>query len=435
MALDPSHTQGLILLGGILMREGSFLEASQIYARISGPAASSRDLLYQYATALYHSGSYREAYDRVQHLVTRKEKDADLWRLKADIEQSLRLFDDAARSLQEAYRYAPSDMKIPGILGVVLYESGRYREAIPCLEKALSVEPGNGELWKRKGAALEHLKKYLPAAEAFRQAAGLFPGDVSLEKKQGEMLYYAGRCEPALECLNRYLAGVPDDAEVLGRKGKILSRMGEYDLSADAFARAYELDPENPDLLLRYAKSLVSAGRFEESLIPLDALLFLRPDDPVAWRLKAEAESACGRPDHAAHAVEEALRQFPQDPGLLLSHAKTLYENGAFDEAERTLTRVREVAPELVSASELLAEILWLTGDHAGAVTLFGEVLAADEENAKVWFLKGDSLQNLGRFEEAAQAHERAFSLGGDSSVGLLLSRRMRYLQQKNAGI
>jgi Flp pilus assembly protein TadD len=52
-----------------------------------------------------------------------------------------------------------------------------------------------------------------------------------------------------------------------------------------------------------------------------------------------------------------------------------------------------------------------------------------NEENPRAWFLKGDALQNLGRFEEAALAHEKSFALGGDSSVGLMISRKMRYLQ------
>jgi predicted TPR repeat methyltransferase len=79
----------------------------------------------------------------------------------------------------------------------------------------------------------------------------------------------------------------------------------------------------------------------------------------------------------------------------------------------------------------LYAELLWITADHNAAAAAYDRILALDETNAKAWFLKGDSLQNAGRFEEAAIAHERAFSLGGDPSVGLLLSKKMRYLQQK----
>jgi len=74
-----------------------------------------------------------------------------------------------------------------------------------------------------------------------------------------------------------------------------------------------------------------------------------------------------------------------------------------------------------------------MTADHNAAAAAFDRILALDDTNAKAWFLKGDSLQNAGRFEEAAVAHERAFSLGGDPSVGLMLSKKMRYLQQKKA--
>ena len=96
----------------------------------------------------YETGLVKEAHGKVQLLLEGYEKNADLWILKADIEQSLRLFEDASLSLMEAAKYAPDDKKIPGILGVTLFEAGKYKEAVKYLEKALSRDSKNGELWR-----------------------------------------------------------------------------------------------------------------------------------------------------------------------------------------------------------------------------------------------------------------------------------------------
>ena len=122
-------------------------------------------------------GQVKEAYGKVQRLLDRYGKNADLWLLKAEIEKSLNLFEDASLSLIEASRYAPEDNTIPGTLGVALFEAGKYKEALKYLEKALSRDSKNGELWKRKAAALEILRNYSLAAEAYQQAALYLPDD------------------------------------------------------------------------------------------------------------------------------------------------------------------------------------------------------------------------------------------------------------------
>lgn len=49
-------------------------------------------------------------------------------------------------------------------------------------------------------------------------------------------------------------------------------------------------------------------------------------------------------------------------------------------------------------------------GDHAGAVELLQQVVAADDSDGAAWYQLGYSLHALGRLEEALAAHERAAS-------------------------
>ena len=115
----------------------------------------------------------------------------------------------------------------------------------------------------------------------------------------------------------------------------------------------------------------------------------------------------------------------------MLTRATSLYEAGSYLEGLEMARRVIDKSPERNEAWLLYAELLWITADHNAAAAAYDRILALDETNAKAWFLKGDSLQNAGRVEEAAIAHERAYSLGGDPSVGLLSSKRCGICNRK----
>jgi Flp pilus assembly protein TadD len=191
-----------------------------------------------------------------------------------------------------------------------------------------------------------------------------------------------------------------------------------------ALSKAILYCPDDVDLLFLYAQSLFKSGELFAAIPLLDQVLEKKADCAYAWKLKAEIEQALGREEEASRAVEEALRQIPDDPSLLLAQATSKYENELYTEGLDLIRRVIDKSPENPQAWSLYAELLWMTGDHHAAAAAYEHVLAFDDANAKAWFLRGDSLQNAGRFEEAAVAHERAFSLGGDPRVGLLLSKR-----------
>lgn len=167
LELVPSSNSALILKATIQVALGSFRGACQTYALISEPDASDPAVLIGYARALYHTGSFREAYARVTRLLVNDEKNPDLWHLRAEIERAQGLFDEAAHALTQACKYAPNNKKLQSLQGIVLYEAGKYPEAISVLEKVLEVDSQNGELWKRKGAAHEALLQYELASAAY----------------------------------------------------------------------------------------------------------------------------------------------------------------------------------------------------------------------------------------------------------------------------
>jgi Flp pilus assembly protein TadD len=74
-----------------------------------------------------------------------------------------------------------------GQLGFILYGQGRYYEAIAAFEKALTLNPKDGNIWMGLGDTWSALRKYESATEAFTSATKLRPNDNDLWIKLGSV--------------------------------------------------------------------------------------------------------------------------------------------------------------------------------------------------------------------------------------------------------
>jgi tetratricopeptide (TPR) repeat protein len=57
--------------------------------------------------------------------------------------------------------------------GFILYNLGKYEEAIYYFDKAISIYPEYAEVWNHKGSALQKLGKGEDAKECFNKAKSL----------------------------------------------------------------------------------------------------------------------------------------------------------------------------------------------------------------------------------------------------------------------
>ncbi len=68
--------------------------------------------------------------------------------------------------------------------GFILYEMGKYEEAIQAYDKAIEIDPNYLLVWNNKGIALEKLGRYDEAAECYNKAKEL-ESNFILTKKSG----------------------------------------------------------------------------------------------------------------------------------------------------------------------------------------------------------------------------------------------------------
>jgi tetratricopeptide (TPR) repeat protein len=216
-------------------------------------------------------------------------------------------FEQAVPVLRQALKLKPGLPKTDVLLAMCLSELGRYREALPALEKAFrgSTDPA---LKRMSGLHLERaytgLQRDADAVEVALELSRLYPDDP-------EVLYHTGRlfgnyaflsmqklAEIAPSSLWRHLAA-----------GEAYESAASYDLAIGEYRKVLEIDPQRAGIHLRIGRVLLAARR--EAAPEFEQELQLDPTNANAAYELGEIRRKAGQLDKARELFELAVTRDP----------------------------------------------------------------------------------------------------------------------------
>ena len=207
-------------------------------------------------------------------------------------------------------------------LGLCLLKAQRYEEALPCLDKALALDPEAGPAWTAKGLALSSLQRYEEALPCLDKALALDPEASPAWTAKGAALGALQRYEEALPCLDKALALDPEASPAWTAKGAALGNLQRYEEALSCLDKALALDPEASPAWTAKGLALVSLQHYEEALPCLDKALALDPEASLAWSIKGAALHNLRRYEEALACYAEALSIDPNDAPASFSLAE-----------------------------------------------------------------------------------------------------------------
>jgi tetratricopeptide (TPR) repeat protein/TolB-like protein/tRNA A-37 threonylcarbamoyl transferase component Bud32 len=186
----------------------------------------------------------------------------------------------------------------------------------------------------------------------------------------------AGRVPEAEQALRSALARLPRSDDLHRTLGDVLVRSERVEAGLEQLREAVRLRPDYAQNQTSLGLALYSRGRYDEAIAPLLRATELLPDDPLAQQRLAVAHHQAGRLDDALRHYRESARLGGTASGLS-NMATLLYRQGKFDEA--------------------------LAG--------YEQSLKLRPDSSTTWRSKGDTLNRLGRADEAAAAWRQAAAL------------------------
>jgi len=182
--------------------------------------------------------------------------------------------------------------------GLALFNQGRFAEAIPCFEKALSLEPDFYQAHLYLGRSHLNLRNYGKAIPPLRSAYRLSPND--FKREVADLLVDAllgaafselkdGDIQTSLSYIREILSTDPkskkikdDLSRVLVAVATELLKSGKVRDAVKEYTEAVKANPDNTGAYIGLAKALLKSGDFLKALEAAEKAISLDPDSKEA---------------------------------------------------------------------------------------------------------------------------------------------------------
>ena len=178
------------------------------------------------------------------------------------------------------------------------------------------------------------------------------------------------RYGPAWDCLSRWIEISPDTAEPYYWRGWVLERVNDHNGAIKDYRRAVDLDAGFLSARLRLAEMLLEMSNVPEAVGHLERLSRQAPDRPDIMARLGQCRFAQGDPEEARRLLEFAVKDMPNDSGVLVTLAKLELQKENPQKGEEYVRRALKVDPtnteaEFVLAGALQAQERWTEANAA----------------------------------------------------------------------
>lgn len=261
------------------------------------------------------------------------------------------------------------------LLGALLLEAGRAREAEDVLRQSLARDDASADVLHNLGLARAIQGDFHGAAGLFARAIVQRPRYVSAYYNLALALQVDGEADKAAAVYQRVIALEPGHAPAWNNLGILHHGKGELDEARDAYQRALAANPEVETTRANLASIFRSLGDPARAKALFEEALEHDPRDPLAHYILAQLDYIQGDVGHAIEKLAVALDELIARRGWL-AHAAA----GSRWILHYPIEEYREAlatAVELTSAAGI--EVCLLCGTLLGAIR-DGDFMAHDKD-------------------------------------------------------
>ncbi len=233
-------------------------------------------------------------------------------------------------------------------LGVLLFATGNYSDALGEFRAALKYNPEHVELSTLIGVCLNNLGDFAGAVEIFNNILEIDSSHLPTKLKLGVALHNLGMWEKAATIFEGILRENPNFADVHFRLGLTLLGQGKPTEASKTFREALRINPEYIEAQKKLAITEAYLGHFEEALEQLDKLTERFPDYADMHYFSAIVYSRLNNLDAAVKSLKQAIKINPSyldariKLGLLLCRMENINEGLEEFKAAKRLHPERE---------------------------------------------------------------------------------------------
>lgn len=278
----------------------------------------------------------------------------------------------------------PDDADALYAVGLLSLQVNQYDEAKKYLQLNLALQPENDQARLYMGQIFEQEKNYDEAARWYRE----IQGEAHQFEAQARIALLLGM-RGDVKAARAYLRQIQPRSnqqriQLALSEDQLLRDARQYDEALKVLSAALETLPDEPDLL--YARALVAEKLNLIDIHESDLRKVIEKDPKNAHALNALGYTLADRTaryQEAFELIQQALALKPDDAFIMDSMGWVQYRLGNNAEAIKYLKRAFSIRND-AEISAHLGEVLWVTGDRAGAESVWREALKDTPDNETV---------------------------------------------------
>lgn len=242
-------------------------------------------------------------------------------------------------------------------LGATLKQTGRTKESIPLMQKAVRLNPADPEAYNNLGTVLNDESMLSEAVEAYKKAVSIKPDFVIAYNNLAATLSRLWKFDEAENIYKKALSIKEDYAEGYANLGNFLRERGRLDEAENYCRKAISIKEDFAEAYVKLGVVLAEKLNFGEAEEVYRKAIALNPNISDAYGNLGNALSASGKFGEAEEAYKKAVEIKPDFAEAYCNIGAMLNDLGRFGDAEANYDKALSINPSLAECHRNLSLI------------------------------------------------------------------------------
>ncbi len=423
---DVKNKEYLLTLGNLYQKNNDDEKALPYYQQILTFYPDNFEAMNNMGGIFRRMGKYQESIDILQKALETGKDSAQVNYNLGFTYKLMKDYEDAIDCFENVIAQNSSDVLAYNHLGTIYATQQNYEKAVQTYKRGLQVDPNHPILQFNMAKSLEEMHDDSSAIQAYETALKAKPGWEEAVIAYSNLLLNHRKTKPAGELVQNAIGLHPKNASLYIQMGKILMKQCNFEKSVASFDIAQRLLPGNAENLKCLAQSYESLNKNDQAVKAIQDAL---KEEPQNVQVKKQAASVYLTFDYFAQAakiIRELIETNKNDCSVLSLAGQYSIMTGKEEGAEKFAQRIKAIDSNYTDFLFSYAERFFQKGELEKAKAKVKEFIDENMKNVPAWILLGKIDEKSGNFEDALDDFSTASAFDPNNYLAEKLSKMLK---------
>lgn len=325
---------------------------------------------------------------------------------------------EATNDLMAALEREPENADIHYYLGLILFESGNFKDALHNFEEAVKLKSGTTAYHIALANVLEKLNRNKESLNHFRISRNQQPENMLALLGMANLHCKLGNYETSLKLFYRVLDIDRNSYMAYFGMGNVFYGKKQYEDASQDYSKSIKLNPEFPDAYVGRANISCHTGDYENAITDYSASIYLEPSNPYAYEGRAIAYFRTFNYYSAISDFDHCLsinKDYPFGYDAYISKGFADYNTGNLEDALICFQQAIAMEPKKATGFDGLGCVYFALEKFEQSINSFNTAINLDSDNDVLYTNRGNALYRIMAYDRALEDFNKAVEINPEN--------------------